>query len=77
MGYFAASSGNSLQTFRDNPSVPSSRAKNPKGPMGCLETSVRIATICNSADLFAAEKYGDSGSNVTNKNSGRKPSSEM
>jgi len=29
LGYYAASSGNSLPTFRDNLSVPSSRVKNP------------------------------------------------
>jgi hypothetical protein len=49
-GYYAASSGNSLPTLRDNPSVPFSRFKNPKrkdswplkmGPTGCRETSVR------------------------------------
>jgi len=31
MGYYVASSGNSLPTFRDNLSVPSSGVKNPKG----------------------------------------------
>ena len=37
-----ASGGNSLPTFRDNLSVPSSRVKNLKtGPVGCPETSVR------------------------------------
>jgi len=30
MGYHAATSGNSLPTFWDNLSVPSSRVKNPK-----------------------------------------------
>jgi hypothetical protein len=30
LGYNAASSGNSLQTFRDNVSVPSSKVKNSK-----------------------------------------------
>jgi len=30
LGYYAGSSGNSLRTFRDNISVPSSRVKNPK-----------------------------------------------
>jgi hypothetical protein len=30
VGYYAASSGNSLPTFRDNVSVPSSKFKNPK-----------------------------------------------
>ena len=44
LGYYAASSGNSLRTYRDNLSVPSSRDKmlpiNNKGPIGCPETSV-------------------------------------
>jgi hypothetical protein len=30
LGYYEASSGNFLQTFRDNLSAPSSRIKNPK-----------------------------------------------
>jgi hypothetical protein len=30
LGYYTARSGNSLPTFRDNPSVPFSRVKNPK-----------------------------------------------
>jgi len=30
LGYYAAISGNSLQTFRENLSVPSLRFKNPK-----------------------------------------------
>jgi hypothetical protein len=40
----SAGSGNSLQTFRDNLSVPSSRIKNPRrmGPTDCSETSVRV-----------------------------------
>jgi len=37
LGYYAASSGNSLRTFRGNLSVPSSRAN---GPIGCPEKSV-------------------------------------
>jgi hypothetical protein len=47
LGYYAASTGNSLPTFRDNISVASSRMKNPKketlkmGPTRCSETSVR------------------------------------
>ena len=46
LGYHAASSGNSLSTFRNNLSVPSSRVmKNSwplrMGPVGCPETSVR------------------------------------
>ena len=36
LGYYAASSGNSLPTFRDNLSIPSSRVEN-----GCHATSVR------------------------------------
>jgi hypothetical protein len=32
LGHYAASSGRFLQTFRDNLSVPSSEAKNPKVP---------------------------------------------
>jgi hypothetical protein len=39
LGYYAASSGNFLLTFRDNLSVPSSEAK--RGPIGCPETSER------------------------------------
>jgi hypothetical protein len=46
LGCYAASSGNSLLTFRDNLSVPSSGIENPNesltmGPIGCPETSVR------------------------------------
>jgi hypothetical protein len=56
LGYYTASSGNFLLTFRDNLSVPSSRFKKPKevyiklrigaagyrmGLIGCPETSVR------------------------------------
>ena len=46
LGYYAASSGNLLQTFRYNLSVPSLVFKNPKwalrmGPIGFPETSVR------------------------------------
>ena len=40
LGCYAAIGGNSLPTFRDNVSVPSSRVK--MGPIGCPETSVRI-----------------------------------
>jgi hypothetical protein len=39
LGYYAASSGDFLPSFRDNLSVPSSGAK--KGPIGCPEMSVR------------------------------------
>ena len=38
LGYYAASSGNFVPTFRDNFSVPSSGTK--RGPIGCPETSV-------------------------------------
>ena len=49
LGYYPASSGNFLPTFRDNSSFPSTGFKNPKslknplemGPIGCPETSVR------------------------------------
>ena len=34
LGYYAASSGNLLPTFRDNLSVPSSEVKNPKDENG-------------------------------------------
>ena len=37
--YYAASSGNSLLTFRDNLSVPALNMK--MGPTGCHETSAR------------------------------------
>jgi len=40
MGYCAAISGNSLPTFRNNLSVPTSRAIGPMGPIGCSDTSV-------------------------------------
>jgi len=41
-GYYAASSGNFLPTFRDNFSVPSSGFKNPfrMGPTDCPERSI-------------------------------------
>ena len=44
LSHYAASNGNSLWTFRDEPSAPSSRFKNPVkkwDPIGCPETSVR------------------------------------
>jgi len=45
LGYYAASSGNLLPTFRDNLSVPSSGVKSPRplkmGQIGCPVTSVR------------------------------------
>jgi len=40
LGYYAASSGNFLPTFRDNLSVPSSIPLK-MGPISCPETSVR------------------------------------
>ena len=52
LGFYAASSSNSLPTFRDNPSVPSPRAKNlldPTWPIGRLEiTTTHCATAQNS-----------------------------
>jgi len=64
LGRYAASSCNSLPTFRHNPSVPSSRMINPRipfflntlplklGPIGCPETSVRNYhyLLCNSPE---------------------------
>jgi hypothetical protein len=45
LGYYTALSGNSVQTFRDNLLVPSSRAKKSStlkmGHIGCPETSVQ------------------------------------
>ena len=43
LGYYAASSGNFLPTFRDNLSVASPEVKNKKrwDLLGCPETSVR------------------------------------
>ena len=40
LGHYAACSDNTLPTFRDNLSVPSSRAT--MGPIACPETSIRI-----------------------------------
>jgi len=66
LGYYAASSGDALSTFRDNLSVPSSGEKNPKkmGPIICSETWIRNTTTgCvitrKSAVLicFAAEDW--------------------
>jgi len=54
LGYYAASSGNSLPTFQDNLSVPSSRPKNPSWmePICCTEKSVRnyLYSLRNSAE---------------------------
>jgi hypothetical protein len=36
LGYYAASRGNCLPTFRDNVSVPSSQVKSPSFPVGLL-----------------------------------------
>jgi hypothetical protein len=45
LGYYAASSGDVLPTFRDNISVPSSEVKNKKwDPIGSPETSVKNTT---------------------------------
>jgi hypothetical protein len=45
LGYYAAYNGNSLSTFRDNQSFPSSRVNNywplKMGPTGCPETSAK------------------------------------
>jgi hypothetical protein len=45
LGYYAAENSNPLPTFRDNVSVPSSRARTASplkiGPIRCLETSVK------------------------------------
>jgi hypothetical protein len=69
LGYYAASSGDVLSTFRDNLSVPFSGVKNPKktGPISCTETSARNTTNgCimrqKSAVLiyFAAEDWNHS-----------------
>jgi hypothetical protein len=37
LGYYAASGGNSLQTFQYSLLVPSSRIKNPRGPRRILD----------------------------------------
>ena len=44
LNYYAASSGNSLPTFRDKISVPSSRAKNPRSgfTLFMMRTSGRL-----------------------------------
>ena len=58
LGYYAASSGNSLPTFQDNLSVPSSRPKNPSWmePIGCPETSIRnyLYSLRNSAEQHSS-----------------------
>jgi hypothetical protein len=63
IGYYAASSGISLPTVRDNLSVPSSRVKQDQGrvknsspsnmrPIGCPETSARNYhyLLCNNPE---------------------------
>ena len=56
LAYYAASSGNSLRTFRDNLSVSSSRdkmrPKNNRGPMDCPEKSVLNCrySLCNESE---------------------------
>jgi len=50
LGYYAASNRNSLLTFRDNLSIPSSRVK--MGRTGCAEMSVRNChySLCNISE---------------------------
>jgi hypothetical protein len=52
LGYYAASSGNFLPTFRDNLSVFSSGVKNQREADSCPETSVRNYdySLCNNAE---------------------------
>jgi hypothetical protein len=60
LGYYTAQSGNSVLTFQDNLSIPSSRVKKSNldflGPIGCPETSVQnYHSMCNnqkSAELI-------------------------
>jgi hypothetical protein len=54
LGYYAASCGNCLPTFRDNVSVPSSRVKSPSGkncqgkkPVGIYRRSLEDNTFTN------------------------------
>ena len=69
LAYYAACSGNSLPTFRDNLPVPSSRAKNPRslkmGQTGPPETSLinyqytlRNSPEERSTQLFRCRKSG-------------------
>jgi hypothetical protein len=68
LGYYTASSGSSVPTFRDNLSVPPSRIKKSKlgllnmGRMGYLETSVQnyLSTLRDMPDECK------SGGDVTN-----------
>ena len=54
LGYYAASNGNPLPTFRGNVSVPSSRVKKSlkMGPIRCPETSVNDyhSTLSNTPE---------------------------
>jgi hypothetical protein len=55
LGYYAALSGNSVPTFRDNLSVPSSRT----GPTDCTETSVQNyhTVLCNIPEQRISRIY--------------------
>jgi hypothetical protein len=57
LGYYAESSGNSLPTFHDNLSVPSSRVK--LGPTSCPETSVRNyhSLLLNNPEERSSKKH--------------------
>jgi hypothetical protein len=64
LGFYEAYSGNSIPTFRDNLSVPSSTIKQSKkkGLIGCPETLVTTDLFCitsqNSEDLiYMSENY--------------------
>jgi len=54
LGYYAASSGNFLTTFRDNLSVPSSRVKDPSG-LGSLTLQNGILLL--SFSFFLTKSY--------------------
>jgi hypothetical protein len=62
LGYYTASSGNSLPMFRDNLSAPSSRFKVPLeiGPLSCPETSVRnyYYSLINSPEENSSHLLG-------------------
>jgi hypothetical protein len=55
LGYYAASSGNFLPTFRDNPLDPSSGSKNPKGLEEITNTRCRITRKSAVLIYFAAK----------------------
>jgi hypothetical protein len=62
LSYYAASSSNFLSMFRDNLSVPSSRAKMGTislkiGPVSCPETSIRIYyySLCNNPEESSSQ----------------------